>query len=1140
MANRSKIYVDVVVDDKGTTKRLAVDAKAAALALKEQSIGAHSVDRRLKGAAQASANGTKNFSKMAQGITGGLVPAYATLAANLFAVSAAFQFLKNAAQFKLLEEAQSSYFATTGNNLRAISRDLQEASNGFLNFEQAAQAAAVGAAKGFTTADLTSLTEGALVASAALGRSFQDSFDRLLRGVSKAEPELLDELGIILRLETATRKFAVANNVAVKSLTAYERGRAVLEEVQRQLDDNFGAINTADVKNPFEELAVTFDEIVKKFSQAILPVFEAFASIINNSAYAAIAVFGLFGLSIAKAAFPLEEMGDIMEEFDLKTQAFEQNFTEGLDRVQAEIRQTKADFEGMTAGSSMNVQRFATKQGNKSGSKILQKAAVDPASLTKKDKAQLARSLKAAEAQYKKFGKIKTGIFKGASMEELTLFKKDLKIMDQQKVRFFQRIKMGWQNAGANAKLYGVGVRKTLGGLVGFAGKIGKGIGGALSRGIAMAGIFGMITLVVQAFTYLFKNIYSITVRILGFVDKFLQSGIGQGFASIVGGLMDGIAMFIKYITSSFTSMLSLIGEGIAKVFDFLGKDELAAGIRKIADTPKKVADAAVAGLEAAANTLRDASTGEGESLVSKFASSDVGEYFKGIEDGAAASDKRQKALDREKEKIKELTEALADFNKKRAERDKPLTAFQTEMSQNRVVATSGVSERLGGLTSLDNSELLLERESIQALLDQFATASPEMKVFAETFKNLGTDNLASGLQAMIPALKKQEESSQKLVANYQDYNQQLERSAEFMPDAFGSVDGLDKIINQLERTKKALVDTADGSDVVAEKLTTAFSDATGQELEDTLVLLQGFRREFDRIQEQSNILDQADVNVNRLTGFSKENTQEMLALKRMENELDGVNLQIALARADLKNAGEDQDKIDAIQDRIDALMQEKTILTDRVDIAKEDLTLMGQLGDTIGNSLQSSMQSAFQGLVEGTMTAKQAFASMAQSILKDIAAMITKMLVLKMLEASLGGTSFGNFLGIGNPATKTTSAAGSGPSSVPGFRYGGIVSEYSTGGIAKGPNAGYPAVLHGTEAVVPLPNGKSIPVDMHGAGQNNNVTVNVSMDSNGNAQSQASGQDQQGLGQAVAAAVQKELQNQKRAGGILSPHGAT
>jgi hypothetical protein len=34
-------------------------------------------------------------------------------------------------------------------------------------------------------------------------------------------------------------------------------------------------------------------------------------------------------------------------------------------------------------------------------------------------------------------------------------------------------------------------------------------------------------------------------------------------------------------------------------------------------------------------------------------------------------------------------------------------------------------------------------------------------------------------------------------------------------------------------------------------------------------------------------------------------------------------------------------------------------------------------------------------------------------------------------------------------------------------------------GGIASGPDAGYPATLHGTEAVVPLPNGRSIPVDI-------------------------------------------------------------
>jgi hypothetical protein len=39
----------------------------------------------------------------------------------------------------------------------------------------------------------------------------------------------------------------------------------------------------------------------------------------------------------------------------------------------------------------------------------------------------------------------------------------------------------------------------------------------------------------------------------------------------------------------------------------------------------------------------------------------------------------------------------------------------------------------------------------------------------------------------------------------------------------------------------------------------------------------------------------------------------------------------------------------------------------------------------------------------------------------------------------------------------------------------------YQYGGIASGPKSGYAAMLHGTEAVVPLAGGRSIPVEMTG-----------------------------------------------------------
>jgi len=205
-------------------------------------------------------------------------------------------------------------------------------------------------------------------------------------------------------------------------------------------------------------------------------------------------------------------------------------------------------------------------------------------------------------------------------------------------------------------------------------------------------------------------------------------------------------------------------------------------------------------------------------------------------------------------------------------------------------------------------------------------------------------------------------------------------------------------------------------------------------------------------------------------------------------------------------------------------------------------------MGLKIGDSLQSNMQTAFQSLVDGTKSAKQAFADMAKSIIADIAKMIIKMMVFKLLTSALGGTAFGDFLGIGGAASSTASTASTASKGMSGggwARNGGIFSEgkkvqgYSTGGVAKGSTSGYPAVLHGTEAVVPLPNGKAIPVEMKDSGAtNNNIVVNVSTDGQ-TSKTDSSGPDMDKLGGAIAQAVQAELQNQKRSGGILNPYGA-
>jgi len=54
----------------------------------------------------------------------------------------------------------------------------------------------------------------------------------------------------------------------------------------------------------------------------------------------------------------------------------------------------------------------------------------------------------------------------------------------------------------------------------------------------------------------------------------------------------------------------------------------------------------------------------------------------------------------------------------------------------------------------------------------------------------------------------------------------------------------------------------------------------------------------------------------------------------------------------------------------------------------------------------------------------------------------------------------------------------------------------FGKGGIATGPTGGYMAELHGTEAVVPLPDGRSIPVEMKG--NSGNQTFNITVEASG------------------------------------------
>ena len=400
-----KIQIDIEVN--GKMQKATVSAKKLNDALSQTGKSAREADRNVKGAAQASSNASKNFSKMSQGM-GGLVGAYASLAASLFAVSAAFNFLKGAGELKSLQAGQVAYASATGVALKSLTNNIIEATNAQISFKDAAQASAIGTAAGLSADQMERLGKAANDASQILGRDVTDSFNRLVRGVTKAEPELLDELGIILRLENATEQYASALGKSANDLTAFERSQAVANDVLAQSEDKYSRILDIVGRSPnqYAQLGKAFDDLVMKIQRLTDVVAGPLAKVLQDTPALAIASF----LLLLKG--PLAALGVNFQEI-----------AEGARKSADKQISALKDVETQAKLATTNVATLRTEFQNaagaaskiNTGSKVLERAG--KGTMTGTDKANLTKALASAEAQYKKHGKIVSGIFKGMSME---------------------------------------------------------------------------------------------------------------------------------------------------------------------------------------------------------------------------------------------------------------------------------------------------------------------------------------------------------------------------------------------------------------------------------------------------------------------------------------------------------------------------------------------------------------------------------------------------------------------------------------------------------------------------------------------------------------------------------------------------
>jgi lambda family phage tail tape measure protein len=243
----------------------------------------------------------RDFANQAQGL-GGLVRLYATYAANLFAATAAFNALSEAVNTSNMTRGLEQLGAAGGRNLTGLSKQFVEVTGYAISTREAIEATAKASSSGLSAEQFLKLGDVARQASQALGVGMTDAVSRLTRGITKLEPELLDELGIFTKVGTATEAYARSIGRSVTSLTDFERRQAFANAVLAEGAQKFGEIKLD--TNPYDKFLATLKnvgfEILNVVNSALTPLI----SLLSNSPTALLAGIGLLANKIVKQALP--------------------------------------------------------------------------------------------------------------------------------------------------------------------------------------------------------------------------------------------------------------------------------------------------------------------------------------------------------------------------------------------------------------------------------------------------------------------------------------------------------------------------------------------------------------------------------------------------------------------------------------------------------------------------------------------------------------------------------------------------------------------------------------------------------------------------------------------------------------------
>lgn len=247
---------------------------------------------RALGNTSGSARGaTRDFAAMAK-IGGRLPILYAAFASNVYVLQTAFENLKVGDQLNRLEQFGTIVGTITGTPVQTLALSLQNATNGAISFEEAMRQASTASAYGFDSEQLEQFGLVARRAAAVLGVDMTDALNRVIKGVSKQEIELLDELGVTIRLNDAYANYVKQLNATstgikytVDSLTTYQKQQAYANEVIAESTRRFGYLDDALKATSWEQFAANANSALRSLQQSAATYLNPVMDTLNTFLY---------------------------------------------------------------------------------------------------------------------------------------------------------------------------------------------------------------------------------------------------------------------------------------------------------------------------------------------------------------------------------------------------------------------------------------------------------------------------------------------------------------------------------------------------------------------------------------------------------------------------------------------------------------------------------------------------------------------------------------------------------------------------------------------------------------------------------------------------------------------------------------